>query len=133
MFCAIWYHEAEACNFTKRNTPPWVFFTFFKWYKWYQFAQCITLYTFFRKYLKYVVMKNQTYFAIIRKHTFRLLLKKVIIKVLIKLSVLGSGTTYQSICITWNISEISNIWCTIWPSLVEKFHQFTRNSAKIVV
>ena len=47
MLCAIWYHlynlknthggrllfvmlQALACNFTKNNTPPWVFFTFFK-------------------------------------------------------------------------------------------------------
>ena len=49
MRCAIWYHlyylrdvknthggvlllvnlKAEACNFTKSNTPPWVVFTFF--------------------------------------------------------------------------------------------------------
>ena len=53
---AIWYHmynlknvknihggllilvklQAEVCNFTKINTPPWVFFTFFKLYKCYQ-------------------------------------------------------------------------------------------------
>ena len=58
MRCAIWYHlynlklknihggvlilvklKALACNFTKINTPPWVFFTFFKLYKWYQIAQ----------------------------------------------------------------------------------------------
>ena len=32
----------EACNFTKSNTPSWVFFTFFKLYKWYQIAQFIT-------------------------------------------------------------------------------------------
>ena len=58
MFCAIWYHlynlknvkntnegvllfvklQVEACNFTKSNTPPRVFFTFFKLYKWYQIA-----------------------------------------------------------------------------------------------
>ena len=25
--------QAKACNFTKSNTPPWVFFTFLK-YKW---------------------------------------------------------------------------------------------------
>ena len=31
-----------ACNFTKINTPPSVFFTFFKLYKWYQIAQHIT-------------------------------------------------------------------------------------------
>ena len=31
-----------ACNFTKSNTPPWVFFTFFKLYRWYQIAQNIT-------------------------------------------------------------------------------------------
>ena len=61
MRCAIWYHiynfknvknthrgvlilvklqaEAEACNFTKINTPPWMFFTLFKLYKWYQIAR----------------------------------------------------------------------------------------------
>ena len=33
---------AEACNFTKINTPLWVFITFFKLYKWYQIAQCTT-------------------------------------------------------------------------------------------
>ena len=31
--------QAEACNFTKINTPPWVFFTFLNLYKWYQIAQ----------------------------------------------------------------------------------------------
>ena len=35
-------HICEACNFTKSNTPPWMFFTFFKLYKWYQIAQRIT-------------------------------------------------------------------------------------------
>ena len=62
MRCAIWYHlhnlknvknthggvlilvklQASACNFTKINTPPWVFLTFFKLYKWYQIAQRTT-------------------------------------------------------------------------------------------
>ena len=28
--------SAEACNFTKSNTPPWVFCIFLKLYKWYQ-------------------------------------------------------------------------------------------------
>ena len=62
MHCVIWYHLynlknvknthgvvlilvkllAEACNFAKINTPPWVFFASFKLYKWYQFAQRIT-------------------------------------------------------------------------------------------
>ena len=32
----------SACNFAKRNTPPWMFFIFFKLYKWYQIAQRIT-------------------------------------------------------------------------------------------
>ena len=36
--------KASACNFTKINTPPWVFFTFFKLYKQYQIAQRITYY-----------------------------------------------------------------------------------------
>ena len=30
--------NASACNFTKINTPQWVFLTFFKLYKWYQIA-----------------------------------------------------------------------------------------------
>ena len=34
--------QLKPCNFTKSNTPPWVFFTFFKLYKWYQIAQNIT-------------------------------------------------------------------------------------------
>ena len=56
MRCAIWYHLynfknvknthggvlISACNFTKINTPPWLFFTFLKLYKWYQIAQRIT-------------------------------------------------------------------------------------------
>ena len=62
MFCAIWYHlynfknlknthrvvlllvklRLLACNFSKSNTFPWVFFTFFELHKWYQIAQCIT-------------------------------------------------------------------------------------------
>ena len=33
-----------ACNFTKSNIPPWVFFMFFKLYKRYQIAQGITNY-----------------------------------------------------------------------------------------
>ena len=31
-----------ACNFTKGDTPPWVFFTFFKLRKSYQIVQRIT-------------------------------------------------------------------------------------------
>ena len=34
--------QALACNFTKSNSAPWVFFTFFKLYKWYQIVQHIT-------------------------------------------------------------------------------------------
>ena len=30
----------EACNCTKSNIPPWVFFTFFL-YRWYQTAKCV--------------------------------------------------------------------------------------------
>ena len=33
---------SEACNFTKINIPPWVFFTFFKLCKWYQIARSST-------------------------------------------------------------------------------------------
>ena len=35
--------QAEAFNFIKINTPPWVFFTFLKLYKWYQIEQRTTL------------------------------------------------------------------------------------------
>ena len=31
-----------ACNFTRSNTPLWVFFAFFKLHKWYQIMQRIT-------------------------------------------------------------------------------------------
>ena len=34
--------KAKACNFTKCNTPPWVFFMFFKLRKCYQIVQSIT-------------------------------------------------------------------------------------------
>ena len=34
--------KAEACNFTKSNTPSWVFFMFFKLYSWYQITLVIT-------------------------------------------------------------------------------------------
>ena len=34
--------QTSAWNFTKINTPTWMFFTFFKVYKWYQIAQRIT-------------------------------------------------------------------------------------------
>ena len=61
MRCAILYHlynlrnvknthgrmlllvklQAEACSFTKSNTPLWVFLTFLKLHKWYKIAQRI--------------------------------------------------------------------------------------------
>ena len=37
-----YFLSAEACNFTKSKTPPWVFFTFLKLYKWYQIAQSVS-------------------------------------------------------------------------------------------
>ena len=39
--------EEYYLNFTKINTPPWVFFTCLKFYKWYQIAQNIVLRIFF--------------------------------------------------------------------------------------
>ena len=36
------WRSAKFCNYTKSNTPPWVFFTFFKLQKLYQIAQSIT-------------------------------------------------------------------------------------------
>ena len=58
MFCRVWCHFynlknvknthegvlllERACNFTKSDTPLWVFFTFFRLYKWYQIGQNIT-------------------------------------------------------------------------------------------
>ena len=35
-------HPWSSVNFSKINTPPWLFFTFFKLQKWYQIAQRIT-------------------------------------------------------------------------------------------
>ena len=34
--------QAEAYDFTKRVTLPWMFFAFFKLCKWYQIAQSVT-------------------------------------------------------------------------------------------
>ena len=34
--------KALACNFTKSNTLPWLFFMFLKLHKWYQLAQRIS-------------------------------------------------------------------------------------------
>ena len=59
MRCEIWYHCCnlrnventygrvlkKSCNYTKSDTPPWVFFTFFKMYKWCQIGQSITYWT----------------------------------------------------------------------------------------
>ena len=62
MLCVIWYHQGNsknvkntygrvlllvksqvpACNFTKSNTPPWLFLIFFKLHKQYQIAQSVT-------------------------------------------------------------------------------------------
>ena len=62
MLCSIWYHlcnlknventhggmlfsvklQPSAWNFTKSNTPPWVFLTIFKLYKWYQITQSVS-------------------------------------------------------------------------------------------
>ena len=47
MRCTIWYHlynfkNVKACNFTKSNTPPWVFFMFLKLYRLYQMVEIIT-------------------------------------------------------------------------------------------
>ena len=36
-------HPWRSVNFSKINTPPWVFFTCFKLYEWYQIAQSTTI------------------------------------------------------------------------------------------
>ena len=55
-----WRSVTEVCNFTKSNTPSWMFFTFF--YKWYQIAQSITLWfykeDFHRSMKKWVKREN---------------------------------------------------------------------------
>ena len=33
--------QVSACDFTKSNTPPWVFFEILKLYKWYQIVHSI--------------------------------------------------------------------------------------------
>ena len=42
--------KAKACNFTKINTPPWVFFMFLKLYKWYQIALFTVLFRYSQPY-----------------------------------------------------------------------------------
>ena len=37
-----WRSVTFACNFTKGNTPPWLFFTFFYLLKWYEIVQRVT-------------------------------------------------------------------------------------------
>ena len=37
----------KACDFTKSNALPWVFFTVFKLYQWYQIAQRISFFWIF--------------------------------------------------------------------------------------
>ena len=80
--CEIWYYlynlknmkntyggvlilvklQAEACDFTKINTPPWVFFKFFKSYKWYKIAQrttfCFDVWNSFEHVLRYFIIDN---------------------------------------------------------------------------
>ena len=66
MRCTIWYHlhvlkkvknthgrvlllvklKTKACNFTKSNTPPWMFFTFFRLHKWYQIVPSISYFNY---------------------------------------------------------------------------------------
>ena len=55
-----WRSLLLACNFTKSNTPPWVFFTFFKLYRWYKIAQRITIYH--REYCFYLTKWNHLVF-----------------------------------------------------------------------
>ena len=47
--------QVSACNFTKINIRPWVFFTFFKLYKCYQIVQSATL---FPQILGYFVLSD---------------------------------------------------------------------------
>ena len=101
MRCAIWYHlcniknvkntnggvlilvtlQVKACNFTKIDTPPRVFFTFFKLYKWYQIAQRIT-------YLKWHVTSS----SIINPSKLLQSLLRVLFQVLINVKVAGVNT-----------------------------------------
>ena len=94
MFCAIWYHfyniknvkitdggvlllvklQLLACNFTKSNTPPWVFFTFFKLYKWYQIAQSITYLS--REIFLRVIVGFYGIFAVVMKKSGQKYFKK---------------------------------------------------------
>ena len=57
--CTIYKNVKNTCNFTKINTPPWVFFTFFKLYKWYQITQRTTIILDFP--LGFWVIRNDIY------------------------------------------------------------------------
>ena len=111
--CAIWYHlynlknvknthggvlilvklQAVACNFTKINTPPWVFFTFLKLYKWCQIAQRTTY--------VYQVTPSLTWMGI-----FFLFQNCFYIKLLMIIFIRMFGIQYwkcNNICSTWKI------------------------------
>ena len=48
-----------VCDFTKSNTPPWVFFVFFKSYKWHQIAQR-NIYLSIQSWIQNAVKKNSS-------------------------------------------------------------------------
>ena len=58
---------AEACSFTKSNTPPWVFFTFFKLHKLYQIALSVT-YSFD---INHVIGPLRTHYKLDKRHFWR--------------------------------------------------------------
>ena len=80
MRCMIWYHlknfknvknthgevslllkmQALVCNFTKSNTPPWVFFTFLKLHKWYQIVQSVC----YPKFLSYILFNRNKFYRL---------------------------------------------------------------------
>ena len=55
--------SASAWNFTKSNTPPWVFITFLKLYKWYQITQHMhdSYHLYPKVLISLVVLNNQKY------------------------------------------------------------------------
>ena len=59
-----------ACNFTKSNIPPWVFFTFFKLNKWYK---CITIMmTYFKHWWQHFQPSGRPFFEFYNKFSLEI-------------------------------------------------------------
>ena len=97
--------QNKACNFTKNNSPPWVFFTFFKLHKRYQITQSIT-YSFLQTKIKTVWFCN-TFSASLYSIVYYMMLWET------------NSEKYSQYCIFHNIS--CNFSLRSWINLLPVF------------